>query len=102
MTFAELVNQAGTHILAGIGTTATFTSASGPEIPLRVDYDEEILLQPGAMTTEVYAPTKTIEFLLSDIGRLPVEGERFTIGESTYEVVEILQSDPYWVKCAVK
>lgn len=102
MGIGDLVDEAGAVILAVMGDDAVFTPASGPQVDLRVNYDEEILLQPGALTADVYAPTKTIEFLLSFLGRQPAEGETFTIGANTYTVVEVLANNNHWVKCAVR
>jgi hypothetical protein len=102
MAFADVIDQFADALFGEMGVSAIFTPAAGDPVTLMVSYQEEILLQPGALTAEVYAPAKTIEFQLSDIGRKPVEGETFTIGSTVYKVASILASeDGFFCKCEV-
>jgi hypothetical protein len=102
MVFADIIEDFADALLEEMGVDAIFTPASGPAIPLKVSFQEEILLQPGAMTAEVYAPTKTIEFFFQDIGRKPAEDETFTIGTTVYRVTSVLDSeDDFFCKCEV-
>jgi len=102
MVFADIIEDFADALLEEMGVDAIFTPASGPPISLKVSFQEEILLQPGGSTAEVYAPSKTIEFFFSAIGRKPVEGETFTIGITVYRVVSILTSeDAFFCKCEV-
>jgi len=102
MAFADLSDQFAESLLAEMGVSAIFTPAAGDPVTLMVSYQEEVFLQPGALTSEVYAPAKTIEFHLSDLGRKPVEGETFTIGSTVYKVASILSTDDeFFCKCEV-
>jgi len=102
MAIDDLIQQAGAVIFETLGDQAVFTPAAGDPVTLNVHYDEQVLLQPGDLTAQVYAATQTIEYLLSDIGRQPVEGETFSIGSAAYTVVEVLANDGHFCKCAVK
>lgn len=81
-----------------IGSDAVFSPASGSDVPCRVIVNRDILMQPESMTAQVYERGISIESLLSEIGRAPVRGERFTVttetfGVETFTVQSLVRND---------
>ena len=88
-------------IFQAAGEEASFTPASGAAIPCMVFIDFNVMLQPSGVETQVWQRGTTIEALLSEIGREPNRGERFTVEGASYVVQAILENDGLTVKAVV-
>ena len=94
--------RASARILQRIGSSATFTPATGDPIAgIYVNHVQESAVQSGIDAGMVRLET-TIEYLLSDIGRRAASGETFTIGSTVYTVYEQVSNDGYTAMVTVR
>jgi hypothetical protein len=72
---------------------ATFIPQVGDRVSLKVRPVQNVEYHPQDFigVTRFYA--RTIEFLFSDLGRLPERGEEFLIGSDRYSVAKIIEHD---------
>lgn len=97
-----IILQAAVENLALFGETATYTKA-GTEgtVSVKVWLESALKLQVDGYEAEVYANEKTIEGVISHLGKIPVRGETFTIGSTIYTVRSVLENDSIFVKVIV-
>ena len=92
-------------IFSAAGEDAIFTPAAGDAVSCMVFIDFNVMLQPGGGEAQVWQQGTTIEALLSEIGRAPNRGEKFTLDipedGTEYTVQAILENDGLTVKMAV-
>jgi hypothetical protein len=96
-TFDEM----GEDLFDALGVDATFTPAAGDPIPLKVDFKNDIALQPTGYETRSWQGEKTIEFVLDEIGREPNRGEKFEIDGTDYTVQSIVENSGRFCKVTV-
>ena len=85
-----------------IGDDAIFTPAGGAPVDCKVDLVTEVDSQPHQFSTTAWAQGKTIEAILSVIGKEPDRGDIFTIDGTDYTVEAVVENDGYCVKVVVK
>jgi len=77
-----------------LGIDATFVPEVGDQIAnVKIFRDQLLTDQPGGFTGTAKAYEYEIEFLFSDIGRLPEVGEQFVVGALSYVVARIIDHD---------
>jgi len=103
LTPSQIFDQAAVNIrAAGFGYSAIFTPAVGDPVPdIMVDLSTGVDYQPGSIEAQVWGSEKTLEYLLSDIGREVNRDEFFTIDETAYTVQGIQENDGRFVKAVV-
>ena len=68
------------------GVTATFQPRSGEPVALKASIVGEYKDMPGDLTVTVPGFTRRYELLYSDVGRLPLKGEKLIVGGVTYVI----------------
>jgi hypothetical protein len=68
------------------GIDAVFTPRVGVPVSLKVTTIREFSELPGNMSGSVPSGTRRFELLYTDIGRLPLKGEKLTVGGVTYVI----------------
>jgi hypothetical protein len=96
-TFDEM----GEDLFDALGVDATFTPAAGDPISLKVDFKNDLALQPTGYETRSWQGEKAIEFLLDDIGREPNRGEKFEIDSTEYTVQSVIENGGRFCKVTV-
>jgi hypothetical protein len=74
-----------------LGVSATFIPTVGDSVTLNIHYDQRVAEIPDGFQGRVTAYMREIEFLYSDIGRIPDSGEQFKI-DSNYYTVEYISA----------
>jgi len=91
-------------LAATLGETATYTPADGgeavPGVPVNVEIEVEG--QPDGFGGAAWTDVRTIECLLADLGRVPEDGDTFTLGGTDWTVGRVIENDGVFVKVAVK
>lgn len=89
------------RIFEKLGSTATFTPATGSDVSgIYVNLELESAIQ--GMDAGVVRVQPTIEYIISDLGREAVEGESFTVSGTVYTVCERVAYDGRTATVAVK
>ena len=70
-----------------------FIPEIGDRVSLKVFYDQRISDQPVGMVGTALAYEQELEFLFSDLGRLPEPGETFLVGATYYVVQKVIEHD---------
>jgi len=97
-----IFSTAAADILSLLGTSATFTPATGSPVEgVNVVVDLELLMQPGGYNADAYAQYTTIECLLSDLPHEPNRNESFSVSGTVYNVDSVLENDGLFVKVIV-
>jgi hypothetical protein len=86
-------DQMAEDLITRLGVDATYLPGIGESVSLKVNFDQEVDYQPDTYDGNVQGYVKTIEFLYSDIGALPVAGDVFIIGDDRYNVKKINDHD---------
>ena len=102
MSFEDVQDQAAEDILALMGQEATYQPSVGDPVTVQVMLAEGVDLQPGWAESQAPARGKTIEALLSALGKEPDRTETFTIGTDVYTVQSVEETDGRFVKVIVK
>ena len=95
--FADMVAD----VFATLGTAAVFTPAAGSEVSLYVNVETEHFSDPGGYQAQVAGTVTEIEYIISDIGRVAVIGETFTIGSTVYTIQQEIENDGLTAKVIV-
>jgi hypothetical protein len=86
-------DQMGADLFDALGVDATYIPKIGDEVSLKVNFDQTLDNQPDGYEGTVQGYIKTIEFVYSDIGKLPGDGDVFLIGSTRYDVERIFDHD---------
>ena len=86
-------DQMAEDLFNGLGVDATYSPNIGDSVSLKVHYDQTVEYHPDAYSGQYQGYIKTIEFLYSDLGKLPAKSDCFVIGSNRYEVKQILDHD---------
>jgi len=68
------------------GTDAVFTPRIGSPVSLKVNFIREFKELPTGLSSTSPGYTKSFEILYTDIGRLPLKGEKLTVDGVTYVI----------------
>ena len=104
MSEESAFDQMAEDIMDGLGIDAVFYPIVGDSVSLKVNYDQAYEGHPGGHLQVTSGYQKTVEYLLSDIGRLAEPNEQFVFSGETYEVVAPVEHDSggRFVKVIVK
>lgn len=92
-----------TRLLDIYGVDAVYQPSAGDAVSCRVFFEEELVPDPGGFEASTWSQQKTVEGLLSDLGKEPDAGETFTISGTVYTVTrDEPENDGYTVKVVVK
>lgn len=83
----------GDTIFSHLGVDAVFTPAAGDPVSLKVHFVNELAMQPNTYEARAWQGERSIEFVLSDIGREPNRGETFTVNSTDYKVQAVTEND---------
>ena len=86
-------DQMGSDLLNALGIDATFIPKIGDPVSLKVNFDQNVDLQPDGYPGSYQGYMKTVEFLYSDLGKMPAEGDCFLIGSTRYQYKQVLDHD---------
>ena len=89
-------------VFATLGTAAVFTPAAGSEVSLYIGIEVEHFADPGGYQAQVAGTVTEIEYIISDIGRVAVIGETFTVGATTYTIQQEIENDGLTAKVIVR
>lgn len=68
------------------GVDATFVPRTGDPVSLKAAPSADFKEMPGDLSASVPGLTKRYELLYSDIGRLPLKGEKLIVDSVTYTI----------------
>ena len=101
--FDDIIDASITTLLDIYGVTAVYQAVAANAVSCTVFFDEELTEDPGGYEAGTWSQKKTVEGLLSDLGKEPDAGETFVIDETTYTVTnDEPENDGYSVKVVVK
>ena len=86
-------DQMAADIFNGLGIDATYIPKIGDSVALKVHYDQTVEYNPDGFPGQIQDYLKTIEFVYSDIGAMPGEGDIFVIDQTRYAVEKIIDND---------
>lgn len=86
-------DQMAVDLLSALGVDATFLPKIGNSVALKVNYDQTVDYHPDGYAGNFQGYLRTIEFLYSDLGKLPEKDDCFLIGSTRLEVQRILDHD---------
>ena len=86
-------DQMAEDLFDTLGVDATFLPKIGASVELKVHFDQNVEYQPDGYVGRAQGYQKTIEFIYSDLGALPIAGDCFKIGSTRYSIKEILDHD---------
>ena len=92
---------AGRKLLNLFGVAATYTPATGAAITLRVFFRQEVRQQVEGYEATTEKLEKTIECIRDDLESLDHKGA-FTIGGTSYQIVDIMDDDTERITFVVK
>jgi len=69
------------------GIDAVFHPAVGDSVSLKIFFDQDYEGHPGGFLQSTSGYQKTVEYLLTDIGRLAYPNEKFVFSGATHEVI---------------
>ena len=72
---------------------ATFIPQVGDRVSLKVRPVQNVEYHPADFVGVMRHYARTVEFLLSDLGRLPEPGEEFLIASDRFTVAKIIEHD---------
>jgi len=72
---------------------AVFYPNVGDSVSLKIFFDQDYEGHPGGYMQVSAGYQKTVEYLLSDIGRLAEPNEKFVFSNATYEVIAPIEHD---------
>lgn len=75
------------------GIDAVFYPEAGDSVSLKIFYDQDYEGHPGGHYQVTSGYQKTVEYLVSDIGRLAEPNEKFVFSGATFEVIAPLEHD---------
>ena len=101
MSEAAAFNQMAEDIRDVIFEDSIFIPEIGDRVSLKVKYDQRIADQPVGLSATALAYEQEIEFVFSDLGRLPEPGEQFLIGSEYYLVQRVIDHDQQGRFCKV-
>lgn len=91
-----------TQLLDIYGVNAVYQPSAGDAVSCTVFFDEELVPDPGGFEANTWSQRKTVEGLLSVLGKEPDNGETFKISGTTYTVTrDEPENDGYTVKVVV-
>ena len=99
---AEPFDSMVADVFATLGTAAVFNPAAGSEVSLYVNVETEHFADPGGYQAQVAGTVTEIEYIISDIGRVAVIGETFTIGSTVYTIQQEIENDGLTAKVIVR
>lgn len=107
MTAEDIFEQAAEDIFDQEGIAATYTPSIGDPVTCQIDYVQDVDLEPEGYESQIWGRGKTIEAVLSIIGKEPDADETFTITEGKYidtvlTVQTVIKNDGLFVTVAVK
>ena len=102
LTASEQIARTAAHIVA-YWDPAVFTPAAGDPVPLKVNVEKGVDLQPGSLDAQAWGTATTLEYLFSDIGREADKGEYFTMDAdgTVYTVQAVEENKDGFVKAVV-
>ena len=68
------------------GVDATFIPRIGDPVSLKATPSADFKEMPGDLSASVPGLTKRYELLYTDVGRLPLKGEKLVVGSTTYTI----------------
>jgi hypothetical protein len=86
-------DQMAEDLFNAIGIDATFVPKIGDAVALKVNYDQTVDYHPDGYAGTFQGYLRTVEFIYTDIGKLPVKGDYFLIGTTRFEVQRILDHE---------
>jgi hypothetical protein len=86
-------DQAAEDIRDVLGEDATFIPQVGDRVSLKVFEDQNVEYHPDDFVGVTRHYRRTIEYYLSDIGRLVEPGEEFVIGSNRFTVARVIDND---------
>ena len=86
-------DQMAVDLLIGLGLDATFIPKIGDSVALKVHYDQTVDYHPDGYAGTYQGYLRTIEFIYTDIGKMPVKDDCFLIGSTRFEVQRILEHE---------
>ena len=103
----EIFDAAAIDIFNAAGVSATYTPAVGDPVTCKINYLQDVDLEPEGYETQVWGKGKTVEAVLGVIGQEPDTDETFTITAGKYidtvlTVQTVIENDGIFVKVAVK
>lgn len=84
-------NTMAEDLLNALGLDATFYPKIGDSVALKIFYEQGVEYNPDAYIGQAQDSMKTIEFLYSDIGAMPANGDYFLIDSIRYYVEKVLE-----------
>ena len=93
MTEAAAFNQMAEDVRDILFEDGIFIPEIGDRVSLKIFYDQRMSDQPVGMVGTALALEQEIEFLFSDLGRLPEPGEEFLIDSVYYVVQKVIEHD---------
>lgn len=107
MTAEDIFEQAAEDIFDKEGIAATYTPSVGDPVPCQIDYMQNVNLEPEGYDSQIWGTGKTVEAILSILGKEPDTDETFTITEGKYidtvlTVQTVLENDGLFVTVVVK
>jgi hypothetical protein len=83
---------------------AVFYPTVGDSVSLKIWFDQDFEGHPGGFYQRTSGHQKTVEYLLSDIGRMAYPNEQFVFSGATYEVIAPIENetDGRFAKAVVK
>lgn len=82
--------------------SATFTPKAGDTVTVTVVVEKSLKHLPDGFDAQTWGNSSTIEYILADIGREAVTGERFDVNGTIYTVVDLLENDGRFCKVIVR
>ena len=93
MSEAAAFDQMAEDVRDQLFEDGIFIPEIGDRVSLKIFYDQRMSDQPVGMVGTALALEQEIEFLFSDLGRLPEPGEEFLIDSIYYVVQKVIEHD---------